>query len=265
VVRPALTFGAKVWTTPEGIQGHRKGLTIPLERVQNQALRHISGAYKSVPIPVLQQETEIPPIHLYTQELARQQALKDEGTPSTEYIQARCKVVARECRKKRTRHQSGQVQPTKQTQILHTIATQEAALTQGQRPRPRNWWLQQKWEKEWTQTTSKREKAQQGQPLPAAWTQGIQKGKKLHKDWSRPQSTIATLIRTEHVGLRAYLTRQRVPSIATECTCRYRAQTLKHVIIFCSERQESRRLFQAVSSDWKTITQTRRGLNIATR
>jgi hypothetical protein len=80
VVRPVLTFGAKVWTTPEGIQGHRKGLTIPLERVQNQALRHISGAYKSVSIPVLQQETETPPIHLYTQELTRQQALKDEGT-----------------------------------------------------------------------------------------------------------------------------------------------------------------------------------------
>jgi hypothetical protein len=84
-----------------------KGLNIPLERVQNQALRHISGAYKSVSIPGLQQETEIPLIHLYIQELTRQQALKDEGTLSTEYIQARCKVVARECRKKRTRYQSG--------------------------------------------------------------------------------------------------------------------------------------------------------------
>jgi hypothetical protein len=86
VVRPVLTFGAKVWTTLEGIQGYRKGLTIPIERVQNQALRHTLGAYKSVSIPVLQQETETLPIHLYTQELTRQQALKDEGTLSTEYI-----------------------------------------------------------------------------------------------------------------------------------------------------------------------------------
>jgi hypothetical protein len=37
-------------------------------------------------------------------------------------------------------------------------------------------------------------------------------------------------------------------------------------MLFCSERQESRRrLFQAVRSDWKTITQTKRGLNTATK
>jgi hypothetical protein len=90
--------------------------------------------------------------------------------------------------------------------------------------------------------------------------------KTLHKGWSRPQSTMATLIRTEHIGLRAYLTRQRVPDITPECTCGYRTQTLKHIMLFCPERQESRRrLTQTVGSDWKTITQTRRGLNAATR
>jgi hypothetical protein len=68
------------------------------------------------------------------------------------------------------------------------------------------------------------------------------------------------------LGHRAYLTRQRVPSITPECTCGYRAQTLKHVMLFCPERQESRRrLFQAVGSDWKTVTQTKRGLNAATK
>jgi hypothetical protein len=77
---------------------------------------------------------------------------------------------------------------------------------------------------------------------------------------------MATLIRIEHIGLRAYLTRQRVPSITPECTGGYRAQTLKHVMLFCLERQEPRRrLIQAVGSDWKTIIQTRRGLNAATK
>jgi hypothetical protein len=39
-------------------------------------------------------------------------------------------------------------------------------------------------------------------------------------------------------------------------------------MLFCPERQESRRRlfqFQAVGSDWKTITQTKRGLNAATK
>ena len=52
----------------------------------------------------------------------------------------------------------------------------------------------------------------------------------------------------------------------SECTCGYRAQTLKHVMIFCPERQESRQqLFRATGSDWKAITQTKRGLNAATK
>ena len=77
---------------------------------------------------------------------------------------------------------------------------------------------------------------------------------------------MATLIRTEHIGLRAYLTRRRVLGITPECTCGYRAQTLKHVMLFCPERQGSRlALIQAVGSDWKAITQTKRGLNAATR
>jgi hypothetical protein len=140
VIRPVLTFGAKVWVTPGGIQGHKKGLTKPLEQVRSQALRHISGAYRSVPISVLQQKTETPPLYLYTQELARQQAAKDEGTSATEYIQARCRVVARESRKRKARATDAQAQPTKQAQIVHLTTTQEPAIPQGRRTRPKNWW-----------------------------------------------------------------------------------------------------------------------------
>ena len=59
VVRPVLTFGVKVWEAPEGLQEHRKGLTGPIEKVQKQALRHIAGAYRSVPSDTLQEHTEV--------------------------------------------------------------------------------------------------------------------------------------------------------------------------------------------------------------
>jgi hypothetical protein len=159
-----------------------------------------------------------------------------------------------------------QEQPTKQAQTMQVITEQTTSNPQAIRPRPKNWWLRQKWKNEWTKTVTKKEAAQQGQQLPAAWIRDTSRGKKIHKGWSRPQSTIATLIRTEHIGLRAYLARQRVPDITPECTYGYRAQTLRHVMIFCPERQESRRqLFQAVGSDWKAITQTKRGLTAATK
>ena len=66
VVRPAITFGCPVWSNPEGTKGHNNSLTKPLEEVQRIALRHITGAYKSVALPVLQREADITPIQLWT-------------------------------------------------------------------------------------------------------------------------------------------------------------------------------------------------------
>ncbi|KXL45943.1 MAG: hypothetical protein FE78DRAFT_89981, partial [Acidomyces sp. 'richmondensis'] len=78
-------------------------------------------------------------------------------------------------------------------------------------------------------------------------------GLKLHKGWSRLQSTIATLIRTEHIGLGAYLTKRRVLGARPKCTCRYRIQT-----------QARERLFREVgTSNWKDLANTRRGLTAA--
>jgi len=78
---------------------------------------------------------------------------------------------------------------------------------------------------------------------------------------------MATLIRTEHIGLGAYLTKRRVPGATPECPCGYRAQTVKHILIFCCKRQQAReRLFrEAGTSKWKELVNTRRGLNAAAR
>ncbi|KYG39701.1 hypothetical protein M433DRAFT_10163 [Acidomyces richmondensis BFW] len=64
------------------------------KKIQNQALRHITGAYKSVPEAVLQNEADIPPLALYTQELARQHAQKTQDLPVTQYIKEKCNQVA---------------------------------------------------------------------------------------------------------------------------------------------------------------------------
>ncbi|KXL43022.1 MAG: hypothetical protein FE78DRAFT_543014, partial [Acidomyces sp. 'richmondensis'] len=58
VVRPAITYGC-----PE--IGSCSKQTKALEKIQNQALRYITGAYKSVPEAVLQNEADIPPLALY--------------------------------------------------------------------------------------------------------------------------------------------------------------------------------------------------------
>lgn len=259
VVRPTLTFGAKVWMDPEGTPRYRVGITNPIEKVQTQALRHIAGAYRSVPSCILQQETEIPPIHLYAQELAREQATKDQDRPATAAIQERCRQTARECRQKRQRPR---IQTRLETLPTKQMLIQELLTTQARTPelRPRGWWTRERWEEQWRKQVDKRRRAQGNQQLPAAW-QDTLRGRELHNGWPRPVSTMATLIRTEHIGLNAYLTRRRVPGVTPECTCGYRAQTLKHILLFCPDRQEGREyLFRTAGTTWQTMTQTRRGL-----
>jgi hypothetical protein len=66
VVRPAITYGCPVWTQATRDIGPSSRKTKALEQIQNQALRHIIGAYKSVPEAVLQNEADIPLLTLYT-------------------------------------------------------------------------------------------------------------------------------------------------------------------------------------------------------
>ncbi|KXL48446.1 hypothetical protein M433DRAFT_152290 [Acidomyces richmondensis BFW] len=78
---------------------------------------------------------------------------------------------------------------------------------------------------------------------------------------------MATLIRTEHISLGAYLTRRRVLEAIPGCSCGYRARTVKHILIFYYKRQQGReRLYrEAEISNWKDLANTRRGLKAAAR
>jgi len=131
----------------------------------------------------------------------------------------------------------------------------------------KDWGLHQEWERRWDQERNRREQTQPGQDKPAACITPRRGGPSLHIGWTRPLSTMATLIRIEHIGLRAYLTIRRVPGVTPECSCGYRAQRVKHILIFCHERQQAReRMFrEAGTSNWKDLENTRRGLKAAAR
>jgi len=269
IVRPAITYGCPVWTQTEMDRGSATRQTKALEGIQNQALRHITGAYKSVSEQVLQNEAEIPPLALYTQDLARQHAQKTKDLPVTQYIKEKCNQVAWMCRRGRKRTTRTQTWMTRQERLNNLIETQRGQRHQNMRGKGKNdWWLQEQWERRWEQERKRKEQAQPGQEIPAAWnTPRREGGIRLHKGWTRPQSTMATLIRTEHIGLGAYLTKRRVPGATPECSCGYRAQTVKHILIFCHKRQQAReRLFrEAGTSNWKDLVNTRRGLQAAAR
>ena len=50
---------------------------------------------------------------------------------------------------------------------------------------------------------------------------------------TRAESTVTTLLQTEHIGLNEYLCRRRVPRYSkSDCNCGWPRQTAKHIILF---------------------------------
>jgi len=75
-VRPAMLYGAQVWGVRDDGGAPAKSLLEPLQKVQNQCLRRITGAYHYTPIAAMEKEAAIPPIQLHIETIALQRAAK---------------------------------------------------------------------------------------------------------------------------------------------------------------------------------------------
>jgi hypothetical protein len=87
----------------------------------------------------------------------------------------------------------------------------------------------------------------------------------LHATLSKATSALVTQIRTEKIGLNAFLLKQRVPGYTAACQCGWRQQTAKHVLLFCPDFADGRtELFRnAGTHDYSRIVATTRGANAA--
>lgn len=94
--------------------------------------------------------------------------------------------------------------------------------------------LEETWKARWTRYQQQAREGANDSKLSAVvrttWTRGLRTKENL----TRAESTVATLLRTEHIGLNDYLCRQQVPGyLKPDCECGWLRQTLKHSILFC--------------------------------
>jgi len=54
----------------------------------------------------------------------------------------------------------------------------------------------------------------------------------LHKNLYKAESSLAMQLRTKKIGFNAFLVRQRVLNVSSDCTCKYPDQSVKHVVLF---------------------------------
>lgn len=100
-VRPAITYGSTVWYAPSGVKDAEKGTAGKLEIIQNRCLRVVAGAYKAMPLEVIQAKPMIPPMQEYLNQL-QAKARSHLGTNGqAAFIRKQCKQVTKKIRKHR--------------------------------------------------------------------------------------------------------------------------------------------------------------------
>jgi len=253
VLRPTISYGVSIWYSPGAKKGTSTTKTInkTLETMQNRGLRQVTGAYKAVGGAILEKEADIPPIAQYLETRMAKELIRTYTSPASQFIRSQCEKIR--LRHPATRRQILRQKPTPQqtniqwlreeipehidNEIFHydTIDNEESRLEPWGKAWKRR--IQQKWDERW-------EVYKNSVPMnkrPPSLVATTHNPKKLHADSPRALISIITQIRTEKIGLNAFLSDARVPNYLPSCSCGWPRQTAKHIIRFCPDWSEQRR------------------------
>jgi len=274
VISPSWAFGSAVWYHPEGGKEAKKKTTERLKVIQNKCLRVVAGAYKATHTMALEAETFIPPPDLFLKRLALLNRRRTKNTDGVKTIKDACEAISRRLRGRR-----GRSRRTIPTPVEERNRWADSILTEGEgdnaeapeetRPNRREGarikpkckiksYLEEKWKERW----GKYQEEQEGRYREMPWTasEGVSRARlKGHEGLTRAESTVLTLLRTEKIGLAAFLKSQRVPGFeSARCECGWPNQTAKHVVMFCAKYATHRRRLLADTgcSDYKELLRT---------
>jgi hypothetical protein len=246
--------------------------------LQNKNLRRILGAYRAVGSRILEKEAGIPPISsVLTAQIAN--AIKRRLTGrAANTIKNACASI----RNHAPRIASGHRAPhrTKKTPGDHLIAwlyntilkstwketilqqttTSNTSITPWKTAIRKH--TKRCWDKLWTAYLATIPPGQTRAPSQLITTSY---SLKIHFQCSKAITSLITQIRTERIGLNAFLADRHVPDKLLICTCGWSRQTAKHILLFCPEFADHREhLFATAGSrDYLEIVATARGSKAA--
>jgi len=288
VVRPAITYGAEVWHTHTHNRpsNREKCLTV----IQNKALRFITGAFKNTSTHVLEEEAHIEPIHLHLDQKQSRAAIRMRFAGRTQEIKKECQKIRTQLRSRRGRQRRPYNTPGDHRckWIDQIISTERSKTTEQNNRRVEhthnrtehnsdstnaqqrsNRYLRKHFRRQWeSRWEAYQESIPEARKTPAQRMRIAHDPIKIRKHLQKAESTLAMHIRTERIGLAAYLYSRKVPGFdSPNCSCGSFQQTAKHVLIHCRKHAARRpQLFRdAGTQDYRILTSTAKGLKAATR
>jgi hypothetical protein len=205
------------------------------------ALRHVAGAFKKVNTETLEAETYTCPLHIHLNKLQDQATLRSRVNGRTRENRRACELIR--ARLTEANRLTPRSPATKKVTLL------DASIREGAKIQPRHRRLdplttaptsdraaialhhRSQWNQRWenykrciadTNATS------------AQRSHLSNKTVKMRDDLQKVESTLATHIRIERIGLNVYLHSRNVPSTdSSRCGCGRSHQTAKHVLMHC--------------------------------
>ena len=240
----------------------------PLADTQAKSLRRITGAYKRTPTAAIEREIAIPPINLYTDATALLHADATNNHPVTKDITRAADAIWARLQRpddapqgRRRRRAAQQERPPSSCEAARIRAREtrkqihdDRRPTVGQPPERRRrareegghqhrWkqktaitkWMDREWEKRWRQAARGRR--------ATTWLNPWQKQTlRIYEGLPKHEATALFLLRTEVLGLNAWLASIHVPNVLPRCQCGWEAQTVRHIVLFCPRYSQSRPL-----------------------
>jgi hypothetical protein len=231
-----MLYGVQIWGVDLKGKPLAKNSLAPLVKLQNQCLRRITGAYKRTPRAALEREAAVPPPDVYTDTIAMQRAATVQGHPVEKDIRQTLERIrgARAPRRgtapKLTSQEALRLRAAEREQEIRELLQHQAETRRhagGAPPQQqRIGGHQHKWRSttciarwadiEWNRRWKKAAKTQRAATWSTPWTTPTLP---LYEGQTKAESTAAFLLRTEVIGLNAWLASIHVPNTTPHCAC----------------------------------------------
>jgi hypothetical protein len=257
VVKPTMLYGAQVWSLENDGGTPARSKIKGLQKIQKQALRKVSGAYKLTPPAAVERETAVEPLDISIEASSMKWAARTSHHRVTKEIAQMADsiwhILRRTRRARGKRRAYAVVAPRSPTpaeklrakayqisqRTAEAIQLRRNSGTQPRRQRTagghQHQWKQttliDKWaDEEWKQRWLARAEGSKETTWTTPWaTETL----KLYEGAPKHIATAILLLRTEVIGLNAWLSAVRVPGVSPRCACDWPEQTVRHVLMFC--------------------------------
>lgn len=240
-VCPTMLYGAQEGSVAGRVgRPAAKSLLTPFLRTQNACLQNITGGYKRTPVALLERESCVPPLDLQVEYLSLLHASRTKNHPVEQDISrvldgVRQSATARQ-RSNRRPASSCEKARSKAEELVQPRNEERRDAPSTIQGQLRDW-RDNEWKQQWMSHLRNRNLARAATAWKTPW--GIPPWK-LYEGLSKAEATILFLMRTQVIRLNGWLSSINVPHVIPACTCGWRAQNIRHILLHCPQTTHHR-------------------------